>query len=57
MVLSGIKEGLSWYLQWVQNDIVGEEKGFIKEHGIDVATLRIEIAKIAKPWYVERLER
>jgi hypothetical protein len=47
-------KGLSRYLQWLQTDIVREEKGFIEEHGIGVATLRIEIAKI---WYVEKLDK
>ena len=48
---------LGAFLKWVQKDVVVEEKGFIAEHGIDVGVLRIEIAKIAKRWYLDRLER
>jgi len=48
-------KGLSAFLKWVQNDILVEEKGYIAEHKIDAQTLRIEIAKIAKPWYLERM--
>jgi hypothetical protein len=50
-------KGTAPFLKWVQSDIVVEEKGYIAEHGVDVPMLRIEVAKIAKPWYVERLER
>jgi hypothetical protein len=50
-------KGMAPFLKWVQGDIVLEEKGYIAEHGVDVPMLRIEVAKIAKPWYVERLER
>lgn len=48
-------KGLNAFLKWVQNDIVVEEKIYVDDHGIDKATLRIEVAKIAKPWYLERL--
>jgi hypothetical protein len=48
-------KGFSPFLKWIQNDIVVEEKRYIDEHGIDKPMLRIEVAKIAKPWYVERL--
>ncbi|KAH3975560.1 hypothetical protein HBI70_108490 [Parastagonospora nodorum] len=48
-------KGLNAFLKWVQNDIVVEEKAYVDEYGIDKATLRIEVAKIAKPWYLERL--
>jgi hypothetical protein len=48
-------KGFAPFLKWIQNDIVVEEKGYIDEHGIDKPMLRIEVAKIAKPWYVERL--
>jgi hypothetical protein len=48
-------KGLNTFLKWVQNDIVVEEKTYVEEHGIDKATLRVEVAKIAKPWYLERL--
>jgi hypothetical protein len=55
----GIKrnmKGLTQYLRWVQNDILIEEKGYIAEHKIDVPSLKIEIAKIAKPWYTDHLQ-
>jgi hypothetical protein len=48
-------KGFSAFLKWVQNDIVVEEKGYVDEHGIDKPMLRIEVAKIAKPWYLERV--
>jgi hypothetical protein len=50
-------KGLTPFLKWIQNDIAVEEKGYIAEHKIDAMMLRIEIAKIAKVWYVERLEK
>ncbi|KAH7380220.1 hypothetical protein DE146DRAFT_681986 [Phaeosphaeria sp. MPI-PUGE-AT-0046c] len=50
------KKGMGPFLKWVQNDIAVEEKGYIAEHGVDAPTLRIEVAKIAKPWYTARLE-
>jgi hypothetical protein len=50
-----IMKNFSPFLKWVQNDIVVEEKRYIAEHKIDALMLRIEVAKIAKPWYVERL--
>ncbi|KAI4710021.1 hypothetical protein J4E89_005253 [Alternaria sp. Ai002NY15] len=43
------------FLKWIQYDILGEEKSYIKEHGVDEAALKIEIAKIAKPWYRAKL--
>jgi len=43
------------FLKWIQYDILEEEKGHIKEHGVDEAALKIEIAKIAKPWYRAKL--
>ncbi|KAF2822050.1 hypothetical protein CC86DRAFT_94970 [Ophiobolus disseminans] len=49
-------QGLGAFLKWVQNDVLVEEKGCINEHGVDVQTLKIEIAKIAKTWYLERME-
>jgi hypothetical protein len=49
--------GLGAYLKWIQNDIAVEEKRYIAEHKIDVPTLRIEIAKIARLWYGEKLDR
>jgi hypothetical protein len=48
-------KGFSAFLKWVQNDIVVEEKRYVDEHGIDKPMLRIEVAKMAKPWYLERL--
>jgi hypothetical protein len=48
-------KGLTPFLKWVQNDIVVEELGYINEHKIDKAMLRIEVAKIARLWYKERL--
>jgi hypothetical protein len=50
-------KGMNAFLKWIQNDIVIEEKTYIDEHGIDKPTLRIEVAKIAKPWYVGRLHQ
>ncbi|KAF1849451.1 uncharacterized protein K460DRAFT_91105 [Cucurbitaria berberidis CBS 394.84] len=47
--------GLSDYLKWVQHDVLVEEKGHIQQYNIDEGALKIEIAKIAKPWYVGRL--
>ncbi|KAI4921246.1 uncharacterized protein J4E92_008235 [Alternaria infectoria] len=43
------------FLKWIQFDILEEEKRHIKEHGVDEAALKIEIAKIAKPWYRAKL--
>lgn len=48
--------GLGVFLKWVQSDILVEERGHIDEHGVDVASMKIEIAKIAKPWYIRRME-
>ncbi|KAI4660001.1 uncharacterized protein J4E79_005803 [Alternaria viburni] len=42
---------LGEFLKWIQHDTLEEEKEHIKEHGVDEAALKIEIAKIAKPWY------
>jgi hypothetical protein len=50
-------KSLSTFLKWVQQDIAIEERGYILEHGIDEGMLRIEIAKIAKIWYIGRLSR
>ena len=43
------------FLKWIQYDILEEEKRHIKEHGVEEAALKIEIAKIAKPWYRVKL--
>ncbi|KAF3009862.1 hypothetical protein E8E13_010617 [Curvularia kusanoi] len=48
-------KGLGKYLQWVQNDVLTEERGYIEDHGVDKGMLRIGIVKIAKVWYIERL--
>jgi hypothetical protein len=48
-------KGLAPFLKWVQNDIVVEEKGEIDGRGIDRAGLKIEVAKVARVWYGERL--
>jgi hypothetical protein len=50
-------KGMNAFLKWIQNDIVIEERTHIEEHGIDKPTLRIEIAKIAKSWYIGRLHQ
>lgn len=50
------KKGMGPFLKWVQNDIAVEEKGYIAEHEVDLPMLRIEVAKLAKPWYTARLE-
>jgi hypothetical protein len=50
-------KGLNAFLKWVQSDIVVEEKAYVDEHKIDKPTLRIEVAKIAKPWYIGRLNQ
>jgi hypothetical protein len=43
------------FLKWIQQDILEEEKSHIDKHGVDEAALKIEIAKIAKPWYRAKL--
>jgi hypothetical protein len=48
-------KSFSPFLKWIQSDIVVEEKMYIAEHKIDAPMLRIEVAKVAKPWYVKRL--
>ncbi|KAH7386052.1 hypothetical protein BKA66DRAFT_461385 [Pyrenochaeta sp. MPI-SDFR-AT-0127] len=48
--------GLSEYLKWIQMDILLEERGFIQQHKIDEGALKIEIAKIARPWYFGRID-
>lgn len=47
-------KGLGDYLKWVQNDVLIEEYGYVKEHKVDEQSLRMEIMKVAKSWYVER---
>jgi hypothetical protein len=45
-------KGIGQFLKWVQQDILKEEKGYIKEHSIDDGFLRQAIIGIAKPWYL-----
>jgi hypothetical protein len=45
------------FLKWIQEDILEEEKTYIKKHGVDEAGLKIEIAKTAKPWYRAKLRQ
>ncbi|KAF2126953.1 hypothetical protein P153DRAFT_368974 [Dothidotthia symphoricarpi CBS 119687] len=47
--------GLGEFLKWMQRDILVEEKTYIVEHKVDEAMLRIEIAKIAKPWFMAQI--
>ncbi|KAG9194853.1 hypothetical protein G6011_04888 [Alternaria panax] len=48
-------KALGDFLKWIQQDILEEEKTYIKTHGVDEAGLKVEIAKIAKPWYRAKL--
>jgi hypothetical protein len=48
-------KALGDFLKWIQRDILDEEKIHIGEHGVDEASLKLEIAKIAKPWYRAQL--
>lgn len=48
-------KALTPFLKWVQNDIMVEERALIAQHKVDGASLRIEVAKIAKPWYMARM--
>lgn len=50
------KKGMGVFLKWVQSDIAVEERGYISEHGVEGGSLRIEVAKIARPWYCGRME-
>lgn len=50
-------QGLGAFLPWVQQDVLIEEKVQIRESGIDEAILKVEIAKIAKPWYRARVRQ
>ena len=47
--------GLEEFLKWVQQDILVEEKAYIKKHRVDEAQLNIEIGKLARVWYLSRL--
>lgn len=46
---------LGAYLKWMQNDILVEEKGMIQEQNIDKDTLRGSITRIARLWYMQRV--
>lgn len=48
--------GLAEYLKWVQHDILTEERGSIKRFRLDVGELKIEIAKVAKVWYLAKVK-
>lgn len=48
-------KGVGMYLKWVQKDVLIEERGYIDDHGINEGMLRIEIAKMAKQWYITRV--
>lgn len=48
------RAGVGVFLKWVQVDILTEEKGYIKEHGVDVDMLKREVIGKAKGWYLER---
>ncbi len=47
---------LGEYLKWVQRDILTEEAGYIKQYAVGEGALRIEIGKIAKPWFLKRVQ-
>ena len=48
--------GLGTFLKWIQGDILVEERGYIRQYEVGEGTLRIEISKIAKPWYLARMQ-
>ncbi|KAF1962091.1 hypothetical protein CC80DRAFT_588705 [Byssothecium circinans] len=50
-------KAIAAFLKWVQNDILVEEKGYIEDNGVVEGMLRIEIAKIAKSWFLARVAR
>jgi hypothetical protein len=50
-------KGIGDFLKWVQNDILVEEKGYIEENQVFEAILKLEIVKVAKPWYLARVMR
>ncbi|OAL48933.1 hypothetical protein IQ07DRAFT_512737 [Pyrenochaeta sp. DS3sAY3a] len=54
----GVERGMraiGEYLKWVQADVLGEERGFIEKYGVHEGQLKLEIAKIAKAWFVGRV--
>ncbi|KAF2796348.1 hypothetical protein K505DRAFT_300420 [Melanomma pulvis-pyrius CBS 109.77] len=50
-------KGIGEFLKWVQNDVIVEERGYVQENEVDEGMLRMEIMKVAKPWFLERVER
>ncbi|KAF2643706.1 hypothetical protein P280DRAFT_444768 [Massarina eburnea CBS 473.64] len=50
-------QGIGPFLKWIQDDIFKEERGYIQEHEVAEGMLRIEIGKVAKPWFLERAKR
>ena len=49
-------KGLGTFLKWVQGDVLVEERGYIKENGVDEEGLKRGITRVAKGWYLERLK-
>jgi hypothetical protein len=47
--------GLGEWLKWVQEDVLVEERGQIKRTGVDEKELKIEVGKIGRMWYLEKL--
>lgn len=50
-------QGIGEFLKWVQNDVLVEERGYVQENEVDEGMLRMEIMKVAKPWFLERVAR
>ncbi|KAJ4376166.1 hypothetical protein N0V83_001447 [Neocucurbitaria cava] len=48
--------GLAEFLKWVQLDVLVEERGYIKRYKVDEGDLKISVARIAKGWYLERVQ-
>ncbi|KAH9867135.1 hypothetical protein IAQ61_007727 [Plenodomus lingam] len=44
------------YVKWVHEDILTEEKVYIRKHKLERNDLKVEIAKIAKPWYLAKVK-
>lgn len=49
-------KGIKDYLRWVQQDILFEEKGYITEYKVDEKFLKGEIIRIARPWFMKKLQ-
>ncbi|EFQ94140.1 hypothetical protein CFE70_004907 [Pyrenophora teres f. teres 0-1] len=47
--------GVGVYAEWVKRDVLVEEKGGIRDEGVDEEMLVGEIKKIAKAWYKKRV--